>query len=58
MKQHQAGENSVVLGFSQSQKSSIPPLGTSLRYLMSVCQENEIIPKKLRLIKALYKTKL
>ena len=54
----QQAEGNLVMGFSCSKKSSVPSLGISLRYLRSVCQENEIIPKKLKLIKALYKTKL
>lgn len=57
MKQQQVEQN-LVIGFSDSNKSSTLSLGIFLRYLMSACQENEIISKKLRLIKALYIIKL
>lgn len=46
------------MGVSYSKKSSILPLEISLGFLTSMCQENEIISKKLRLIEVLHKIKL
>ena len=43
---------------SQSLKSLSSTMGSCLKRLRSAYQETEIIPKKLRLIKALYKTNL